>query len=103
MFYVKNEGVFPTVDQVPIEYAIIHIAVIIHNLQEEFPQKFVIGSFFKSKLADIVQVYTKLLCNSLCQHGYSNLTGKKNLGSLRKGPCSVWFASSLQSSHIFAY
>lgn len=48
--------------QVPIVFAILNIAIRLQNLGEEFTQEVVVRCLFEAKLANVVEINTKLLC-----------------------------------------
>jgi hypothetical protein len=48
-----------TVQQIPIENTVINLVVAFHDLGEQLSQEIIIGSFFETKFADIVQIDTK--------------------------------------------
>ena len=62
-----TDGCFPTlatIEQHPIVYTIILLSQGPENLGKKFAKEVIIGSLFKSKLADVIHVDRKFLCNT---------------------------------------
>jgi hypothetical protein len=62
-----------TVQQIPIENTVINLVVAFHDLGEQLSQEIIIGSFFETKFADIVQIDTKFFWVAFTE--FSNMRG----------------------------
>lgn len=77
----------PTVEKIPVVHPIIKVAVILHGLREQLPEKIVIWSFFKTQLANIIEIDAEFLCTSLINQTASySRNVRTNLGNLHTAP-----------------
>ena len=60
-------GTFDVIHQKPVVNAIVHFAQVTQHFGEELAQKVIIGRLLKPKLADIVEIDTKLFGESVTQ------------------------------------
>jgi hypothetical protein len=54
-----------TVEQIPIEHTVINVAVVLHDLCEQFPEKVIIRCFFESQLPDVIQIDPEFLWTTI--------------------------------------
>ena len=55
---------FPSVEEHPVEHAILRLTQGLENLSEQLPKEVVVRRLLEAKLADIVHVDGKFLCRT---------------------------------------